>query len=329
MFIIENKNSEERMLVKNMKKDVLWRALLSGGCIRLYAVSAKELVQQAKELHGLSRVCTAALGRQLMMTAMMAAQLKKEGQSLTTIVSGNGPAGNLVCTGGYGAMVKGYAARPEVELPLNCLGKLDVKGAVGTVGKLKVMRDLSMKEPYTGISDLVSGEIAEDFAHYFTVSEQQPSLVYLGVRVRPGDGQVLSAGGLVAQTMPGFPPEQTERAVALLEQRASAIGKLAERLELAPMADVLQALFYDMELDCLEQLEPKLHCDCSRERTERALVALGEKELSEMIEQDDGAELTCQFCNKAYHFTSEQLSALLLEAGGRRIEFAPRDKEVR
>lgn len=307
-----------------MKQDKIIKAVLAEGALRVQAISAATMVQQAQDIHSLSRVCTAALGRQLMATAIMASELKEESQSLTTIISGDGPAGNLVCTGRYGALVKGYVAHPEVELPPNKLGKLDVAGAVGTVGHLTVLKDLSMKEPYTGTSELVSGEIAEDFAQYFTLSEQQPSLVYLGVRVRPDTGMVLSAGGLIAQTMPGFPTEHMAPAIAQLEQKAAAIGTLTERLELAPLADVLETMFYDMGYTNLGELEPAYLCDCSRERTEQALIALGREELLEMIREDDGAELSCHFCNAKYRFTGSQLRTLLEEAGGNAQEDSPK-----
>lgn len=299
------------------------KAILADGAIRVHAISAATMVQQAQDIHSLSMVCTAALGRQLMATAMMATELKKEDQTLTTIISGDGPAGNLVCTGRYPALVKGYVTHPEVELPLNKLGKLDVAGAVGTSGHLTVIKDLSMKEPYTGTSELVSGEIAEDFAQYFTVSEQQPSLVYLGVRVRPDTGMVLSAGGLFAQTMPGFPTEHMAPAIAQLERKAAAIGTLTERLELAPLSDVLETLFYDMGYTHLGELQPAYLCDCSRERTEHALIALGRDDLLEMIREDDGAELTCHFCNAKYRFTGSQLQTLLDEAEANAQEEPP------
>ena len=294
-------------------KDLILQALLMGGSIRVTAISGKALVEEARQVHGLSRVCTAALGRQLMATAMMAAQLKHEDESLTTILRGDGPAGNLVCTGRFGARVKGYAANPDVELPLNPSGKLDVSGAVGSTGKLTVVRDLSMREPYVGEVGLISGEVAEDFAQYFAVSEQQPSLVYLGVRVRPEDGYVLSAGGLFAQPLPGCPDED----LLLLQEKAAEIEHLSLKLEegLTLQAALLE-LFSDMEPELSGELPPLWECDCSVERTERALIALGREELTDMIEQDGGAELTCQFCRKAYSFDADALRSLLREAGG-------------
>ncbi len=289
------------------------QALLMGGAIRVTAISGKALVEEARRIHSLSRVCTAGLGRQLMATAMMAAQLKHEEESLTTILRGTGPAGNLVCTGRFGARVKGYAANPEVELPLKPSGKLDVSGAVGSTGKLTVVRDLSLREPYVGEVNLISGEVAEDFAQYFAVSEQQPSLVYLGVRMRPEDGSVLAAGGLFAQPLPGCPEEDIE----LLQEKAADIERLSVKLEEGmALETVLSELFSGMELELTGELSPVWECDCSVERTERALIALGREELTDMIEQDGGAELTCQFCRKAYSFDAQALSSLLKEAGG-------------
>lgn len=295
------------------QKDTILQALLMGGTIRVTAISGKAMVEEARRVHALSRVCTAALGRQLMATAMMAAQLKHEDESLTTILRGTGPAGNLVCTGRFQARVKGYVANPEVELPLKASGKLDVSGAVGNTGKLTVIRDLSLREPYVGEVSLISGEVAEDFAQYFAVSEQQPSLVYLGVRVRPDEGTVLAAGGLFAQPLPGCPEED----IQLLQEKAADIEHLSLKLEEGmPLETILSELFSGMEPELTGALSPVWECDCSVERTERALIALGREELTDMIEEDGGAELTCQFCRKAYSFDAQALLSLLKEAGG-------------
>ncbi len=295
------------------QKDTIVQALLMGGTIRVTAISGKIMVDEARRVHSLSRVCTAALGRQLMATAMMAAQLKHAEESLTTILRGNGPAGNLVCTGRFQARVKGYVANPDVELPLKPSGKLDVSGVVGSTGKLTVVRDLSLREPYVGEVNLISGEVAEDFAQYFAISEQQPSLVYLGVRMRPEDGTVLAASGLFAQPLPGCPEED----LLLLQEKAAQIESLSIKLEEGKSLEaVLKELFSDMELELTGGLSPVWECDCSVERTERALIALGREELTDMIEQDGGAELTCQFCRKTYAFDAQALTSLLREAGG-------------
>jgi len=293
-------------------QDQIYNALLCGGTIRVSAISGREMVEKARKIHGLSRVCTAALGRQLLMTAIMAADLKHETQKLTTVIKGTGPVGSLVCCGRYGAKVKGYAVNPEVELPLNEIGKLDVAAAVGTTGKLTVIRDLSLREPYVGECNLISGEIAEDFAQYYTVSEQTPSLVYLGVRVRPDTGEVQAAGGFLAQALPGCPDEDID----LLQERVLKIAKMAQLLQDGmPLSLALNEMLGEkLKLEILDSCVPVWECDCSRERTEQALIALGREELEDMIAEDGGAELSCHFCNKQYRFTAEDLTALLQEA---------------
>ncbi|MDL2257536.1 Hsp33 family molecular chaperone HslO [Eubacteriales bacterium OttesenSCG-928-K08] len=294
------------------QNNIIVQALLHNS-IRIIAISARDMVEEARNIHGLSRVLTAGLGRQLMATAMMSTQLKHEGESLTTIIKGGGPAGNMVCTGRFGGLVKGYVFNPTVELPLNAKGKLDVSGAVGKNGKITVIRDLSLKEPYVGECNLVSGEIAEDFAQYFTASEQTPSLVYLGVRLNPTSCKTLAGGGIIAQPLPDCPDEYIDE----LQFRAQEITSLTLRLEEGEtLHEALFNIFEGMELSIVGETAPLFQCDCSRERTERALIALGNDELTEMIEEDEGAELTCQFCNKAYSFNKEDLLALLNEAKG-------------
>ena len=201
----------------------------------------------------------------------------------------------------------------SVELPPAPNGKLDVALAVGWFGELTVIRDLSMKEPYVGRSEMISGEIAEDFANYFTRSEQTPSLVYLGVRVDIETLKVLSAGGMLIQAMPNCP----EEAIAALEAKADDISKLALRLEKGEeLRDILINMFEGCTLEILGSAQPEYRCDCSRERLEAVLMSLGKEELTDMIEKEGQAELTCRFCNKVYHFTKEQLEAILKEGAG-------------
>lgn len=285
--------------------------LMLDGYIRGYIISGAELVEEARRIHSLSRVCTAALGRQLLMTAIMAAELKHETETLTTILRGGGPTGNLVCTGRYGALVKGYVAHPEVELPLTEEGKLDVGSAVGADGRLSVVKDLHLGEPYMGECAMVSGEVAEDFAQYFTMSEQKPSLVYLGVRVAPGDGRVRAAGGLLLQPLPDCP----DGILDTLQEKTARIAEITRRLdEGEALEEIAKHLFGGMELELLDAPAPAYSCDCSRTRMERALIALGREELTDMIREDGRAELTCHFCNAAYAFTGAQLKELLLQA---------------
>jgi len=286
------------------------------------AISGRGMVEEARRIHGLSRVCTAALGRTLMMTAIMAADLKNETDSLTAILKGNGPAGSLVCTGRYGALVKGYIQNGAVELPPTPAGKLDVSGAVGQRGKLTVVRDLSLREPYVGECALASGEIAEDFAQYYAVSQQTPSLVYLGVRVKPDTGKVLAAGGVLIQPLPGCPEED----IQFLQERAQAIAGLTRRLE---EGQALEAALFEAlgERPAIEgRIIPRWECDCSRQRTEQALIALGREELHDMIEEDGGAELTCHFCLRRYQFSADDLTALLREALAPPPEEVPNDR---
>ena len=220
--------------------DKILRGVMFDKSVRFTAISAKEMVEAARKTHNLSRVCTAALGRALIMTSMMGTDLKNDDEKVTTVIKGGGEAGNIVCTAYRSGRVKGYIENPSVELPPAPNGKLDVALAVGWFGELTVIRDLSMKEPYVGRSEMISGEIAEDFANYFTRSEQTPSLVYLGVRVDIETLKVLSAGGMLIQAMPNCP----EEAIATLEAKADDIAKLALRLEKGEeLRDILINMF--------------------------------------------------------------------------------------
>ena len=293
--------------------DTIIRGMLCDRSIRFTAICGTELVKEAQKTHTLSRVATAALGRQLLMTSMAASDLKNPTDSLTTVIAGNGPAGNLVCVGRYGGLVKGYATNPEVELPLREDGKLDVGGYVGHQGKLTLIRDLGMREPYVGLCNLVSGEIAEDFAQYFTASEQQPSLVYLGVREKADIGEVIGAGGILIQPMPGCP----EEAIARIEKHAAGITRLTELLsESHSLQEALEMLLSDLQLERTEQLQPQYLCDCTRDRLERALLSIGEAELQDILEHEGEAELTCQFCLKRYRFDRNDLETPLRAAKG-------------
>ena len=291
--------------------DLMIHGMLLGQTLRFAAIDGTELVREAQRIHGLSRVATAALGRQLLITSIAASLCKNRTDTVTTVIAGNGPSGNLVCVGREGGLVKGYAADPAVELPPRADGKLDVRGYVGGAGKLMLIRDLGLKEPYVGTCNLISGEIAEDFAQYFTASEQQPSIVYLGVHENAGTGFVTGAAGLLIQTMPYCPDEAVDRVMAVSD-RISAMGtRLADGESLE---SILHDLFASLDAEYTARFSPAFVCDCTRERLERALLSIGKKELTEIIEQDGKAELTCQFCEKRYQFDREQLLALLAEA---------------
>lgn len=292
-------------------KDTILHGMICNKTIRFAAISGRAMVQQAKETHDLSRVAAAALGRQLLMTSLIASQMKNSTDTVTTVVSGGGPSGNLTCVGREGGLVKGYATEPRVELPLRSDGKLDVGGYVGRQGKLTVIRDLGLKEPYVGMCNLVSGEIAEDFARYFTASEQQPSLVYLGVRENASDGKVLAAGGLLIQPLPSCPLSEIEK----VEQIVPTLITLTERLaDDRSLREILSEFFKELQPEFTAVKEPAYLCDCNRERLERALLSIGKEELLDMIETDGKAELICQFCLKKHAFTKSDLIALLKEA---------------
>lgn len=294
-----------------MKTDRIIHGMLVDRSLRFAAIDGTQLVRDAQKTHGLSRVATAALGRQLMMTSLIATLCKNATDTVTTVLAGNGPSGNLVCVGRHGGLVKGYAVNPDIELPLRADGKLDVRGYVGTSGKLTMIRDLGLKEPYVGMCNLISGEIAEDFAQYFTASEQQPSIVYLGVHENAADGFVSGAGGLLIQTMPDCSDEAIDRVMTIADSIPSLATRLADG---EALEDILRDLFKDLDATQTETYTPAFSCDCSRERLERALISIGKQELNSLIEQDGKAELTCQFCRKAYRFDRSDLETLLKEA---------------
>lgn len=294
-----------------MNQDLIMHGMLCDRALRFAAIDGTELVRKAQKTHSLSRVATAALGRQLMMTSVIVSLCKNETDTVTTVLAGNGPSGNLVCVGRNGGLVKGYATNPDIELPLRADGKLDVCGYVGTSGKLTIIRDLGLKEPYVGMCNLISGEIAEDFAQYFTASEQQPSIVYLGVHENASDGFVTGAGGLLIQTMPNCSEEDIERVMNIAGQIPSLGTRIAEGESLE---EILKDLFADLDAEYTDRFAPAFSCDCTRERLERALISIGSKDLKELIEQDGQAQLTCQFCGKTYHFDRGALESLLKEA---------------
>lgn len=292
-------------------EDIVIRGLLFNGAVNLTAISGRTLVEAARQAHGLSHVCTAALGRLLMQTAMMSVQLKNSTDNLTVIFDGNGAGGKIVAVGHEGGRVKGYVDNPSVELPLKANGKLDVSGVVGTDGELRIIRDLSLKEPYVGRCAITDGEIANDFANYFVVSEQQPSLVYLGVRVDPATGEVRAASGIMLQPLPFCPDEH----ITALESRTSEISQLTRLIEEGGKLEaVLLDILGDIDIEITETTQPIFSCDCSREKIEAALISMGRAELSDIIEKDGKAELVCRFCDRKYNFTREELTELLNEA---------------
>ena len=288
--------------------DRLMQCVMAEGMLRVALIDGTNLVDEARRIHGLSRVATAAMGRQLMMTAVMAADLKHEDDLVSTIIKGDGIAGSLICTGNAALEMKGSVPDGESELPPTPEGKLDVGGYIGHSGKLTVVSDLGLKEPYVGVCNLVSGEIAVDFANYYAASLQRPALVYLGVRLDAESGEVLAAGGVFAEPLPGCPDETIDR----LQAKSERIVTLSERLSKGETLDAFLAdVLGEFSPQILLERTPVYRCDCSRERVERALISVGGAEIRDMAESDHGAEVKCRFCDKSYAFTERELLALL------------------
>ena len=290
-------------------KDYLIRATAANGQVRAFGVTSRELTETAKNAHDTSPVATAALGRLMSAAVMMGADLKGENDLLTLRMEGDGPMGGLLATADSHGNVKGYAFHPEVLLPPNAKGKLDVGGALGA-GMLSVVKDIGLKEPYVGQTNLVSGEIAEDLTYYYAASEQIPCSIALGVLMNK-DNTVRQAGGFMIQLLPGASDELIDR----LEERLGELPSITALLDAGKTPEeILSGLLGDFDLEILEKKPVQFHCDCSRERVERAIVSIGKKEIREMIEEGKPIEAGCQFCNKKYSFSVEELEELLKKA---------------
>ncbi len=296
--------------------DKLIKGLLADSTVNFYAINAPELVERARLTHKTSPVCTAALGRALMAASILGAMQKVPDAEVSLIFRGGGPAGNIVCVGRQDGSVKGLIANPAVDLPANENGKLPVGEAVGKNGTLTVITDLRMKEAYTGQSALVSGEIAEDIAAYFANSQQQPSAVFLGVHMNSTG--VTSACGLIVQAMPGCSDEVLEK----VEKRMYSAQEMPNLISEAGMSleQVIDWLFSDLSPRIIEETTPLLHCDCNRERLERALLGMGDTELLKMADEQNGATLLCHFCNTEYSFTKDELTVLAAAAKAAQTE---------
>ena len=290
-----------------MNRDGLLHISLLEGQARAILTESTAMVHRAKEVHGLSRIATAALGRTLTATAMMGSMLKGANESVTAQIKGGGPIGTVLAVSGADCSVKGYVDNPGIDLPRTG-PKLPVGAAVGKDGRLTVIKDLRLREPYVGQVNLVSGEIAEDFAMYFTASEQTPSLVSLGVLV--SDERVESAGGLIVQLMPGA----SEAAIWSIEMSAGMFMDISGTMKEYHLDGAVNQLLLHLQPEVLERREIRYACDCSRERVERALIALGPDELQDMIREQHGAQVDCHFCNKRYSFSEDDLTALLASA---------------
>ena len=286
--------------------DYIIKATAAEGSIRAFAATTRDTVERARAIHNTSPVVRAALGRLLTAGLMMGSMMKNEEDMLTLSVRGDGPMKGLVVTADNEGHVKGYPNNPLVIIPANSKGKLDVAGAIGE-GSLTVISDIGLKEPYVGTVELVSGEIAEDIAYYYQVSEQVHSAVALGVLLNK-QNVIDSAGGFIIQLMPGCKDEIIDK----LQERLKNIDPITTMLHngLNP-EDILEKIFDGMSLEINEKMDCMYKCDCSRERVKRALICTGRKELQEMIDRGENVELECNFCNKIYNFSISELRNML------------------
>ena len=286
-------------------KDYLVRATAADGKIRAFAATTRDMAETARRAHDTSPVVTAALGRLLTGGAMMGAGLKGDRDLLTLRVMGDGPIGALTVTADANGRVKGFANHPQVMLPPNALKKLDVGGGVGN-GVLQVTKDLGLKEPYVGSVELQTGEIAEDLTYYFTVSEQTPSTVGLGVLMEK-DNTVKQSGGFLIQLM----PEATEETIAALEENLKNVDSVTGMLEegLSPEG-ILKRLLQGLSVQFLDTMPVAFVCNCSKERFRKGLASLPKKDIRDMVEDGESIEIKCNFCNTAYIFSVEELKQL-------------------
>ncbi len=293
--------------------DQIVRVIAKDAPVKAMAISARDMVERARAIHDCWPVASAALGRLLMAASMMGAAMKEENGAVTLRVRGDGPLGSLTAVSDSRGNVRGYVRNPAVDVPRKAKGKLDVGAAVGGGGDLTVIRDLGLKEPYVGSVQLVGGEIAEDVAAYFVESEQVPTACALGVLIAP-DQTVQAAGGYLIQLLPGA----DENVVSAVEGGVARLGAVSARLDsgMDPLG-LLREVLGEFELEVLETVPVEYRCYCTRERVSRALISLGKEELDSLIEEQKGAELTCQFCDKAYRFSAEELILLRNEASAK------------
>ena len=288
-------------------KDQLVRAMTKDGFVNAVAVTTTGIVERARQIHKTLPTATAALGRLLTAASMMGNMQKVDDGSITLQLKGGGPLGRLLAVSDAEGNVRGWVENPQISMLEKAPGKLDVGAAVGSDGTLTVIRDLRMKEPYIGTIDLVSGEIAEDITAYFAQSEQIPTACALGVLV-DRDQSVLAAGGYLIQLLPGA----EEGLIDKIEAGVRRVGSVSHALSRGLDAQgLLEEVLSDFQLEVLETHPVEYRCSCSRERVSRALISMGREELSSLIAEQGQADLSCQFCDKVYHFSKEELEGLL------------------
>ena len=282
------------------------RAISKDASVVCSAIEGRDIVSEIERIHKTSAVCTATLGRLALGASLLGFGLKGKDDSITLRINGGGPAGSLIAVSDSFGNVKAYIQNPIVEIPLNEMGKLDVRGAVGTDGTLSVIKDLGLKEPYSGQVPIVSGEIAEDITSYLAGSEQVPSVCALGVLVNP-DLSVAQAGGFLIQLLPFAPDE----AIDVIEKNINSMQSVTKLLSSGMTAEEISMKALEgLDPNVLDDFEVNYKCDCSRERVKRALVSLGKEQLED-IAKDEKTEVKCHFCDKSYNFSSDEIKALI------------------
>ena len=288
-------------------RDEIVRAITGDGYVKAVAVTGRDLVERARKIHTLLPMATAALGRSLLAASMLGDMLKEERGSLTFQIKGGGPLGTILAVSDCEGNVRGYVQNPHVDLMEKRPGKLDVGAAVGMDGTLTVIKDIGLKEPYVGSIGLFSGEIADDLAMYFVESEQIPTACALGVLVGT-DQSVTSAGGYLIQLLPGA----SEEIISKIEAGVNRLGPVSPALEQGMDGEaLLKAVLSDFDVTILEKHPVEYRCYCSRDRVTRALVSMGREEMTSLIREQGQAELTCQFCDKVYRYTRNDLESIL------------------
>lgn len=283
--------------------DEIKKYLACEGRVNIICAETTEVVENARKIHDLSPVATATLGRLLTMGTIMGTRIKEDEDSITLQFKGNGPIGTVMCVANGKPSVKGYVNNPQVDIPLKSNGKIDVSGAIGTDGFLYVIKDLGLKEPYIGITPIVSGEIAEDFAKYFAESEQTPSVVALGVLV--DSNGVKKAGGYFITLMPDATEEDIKKIEDAVSKAESISTMLEKNMSLQQIAETVTG--DDNLMVLLKEIKPKYECDCDREKFKTGLKSIRKEEIEEIFKEQDTIETVCQFCNKKYHFTKKDI----------------------
>ena len=290
-------------------KDYLIRGMDEAGTIRVFVATTTNMVEEARSTHNTSPTATAALGRSLTAAAIMGVMMKNEDDRMTLKIDGGGPLGVIMMVANNKGEVKGYVDNPHADVASREDGKLDVRGVVGTNGMITTIMDLGLRDPYIGQSNIVSGEIAEDLASYYLVSEQQPSAVALGVLVDK-DISVKAAGGYIIQLLPGVSDED----ISKIEETLSKIEPVSTLIDrgLSP-EEIMNEILPGFNMQVLDKIEPSYKCDCYRERIEKVIVSLGNHEIQAMIDEDGQAEVVCHFCNTKHQFTKEDLEKLIVD----------------